>query len=534
MGSNLLYFGDNLEILRRYIKDESVDLIYLDPPFNSHANYNVLFKEKSGTRSAAQIHAFEDTWEWGIDAERTFDELARAGGKVAETLIAFRRFLGTNDMLAYLVMMAPRLVELRRVLRPSGSIYLHCDPSASHFLKVLMDAVFGVRFFRNEIIWQRTSSHNDGLKWMAVHDTILHYARGTKPTWNPTFTAHNRTYVDQFYRYTDEGGRYRLHEIIRTASMGPRPNLAYEYKGYTPQWGWRMVRPKVEALDRDGRIWWSRTGRPYLKRYLAEQKGTPIKSVITDVPPVGAQAAERLGYPTQKPVALLERIVSASSNEGDVVLDPFCGCGTTIAAAQKLGRRWIGIDVTHLAINLMKRRLKPTGCDFKVVGEPTDLSGARALAKQDPYQFQWWALDLVDARPADEKKGADKGIDGRLAFVDDKANPEYKQVVISVKSGHVTALHIRDLRGVVDRENAAIGLFISLEDATGPMKTEAATAGFYQSPLREKGYPRLQLLTVGELLSGTKPDLPPSLDPDATFKRAPKPRRKLKQSKLDV
>jgi site-specific DNA-methyltransferase (adenine-specific) len=553
---NLLYYGDNLEVMRLHIKDETVDLVYLDPPFNSNTNYNVLFAEKDGSKAASQIRAFSDTWTWNQESESVFAEMVTAGGKVSDCLQAFRTFLGECDMLAYLVMMAPRLVELRRVMKPTASIYLHCDPTASHYLKILMDAVFGPANFQNEIIWKRTSSHNDTMRWAQIHDTILFYAaRGF--TWNPVFLAHDPEYVENFYRFTDERGRYRLHEIIRTASMGPRPNLSYDYKGYKPEWGWRMVRDKVEALDRDERIVWSKTGRPYLKRYLHEQEGTPISSIIVDIPPLSGAAAERLGYPTQKPVTLLERIINASSNPGEVVLDPFCGCGTTIAAAQALGRSWIGIDITHLAITLIKQRLKDSfGIEdtavstpsekksktakvaethaeyedarkkaFRVVGEPTSVPDAEELAKSDPYQFQWWALGLVGARPVEQKKGADKGIDGRIIFQGDKPGT-FENVILSVKARKTGSAHIRDLKGVLEREKAAIGVLISMQEPTSAMKTEAVTAGFYESTSWNRKYPKIQLLTVQELLNGKKIEMPPIKQLSVTFKAAPKAKSK--------
>lgn len=503
--------------------DESVDLVYLDPPFNSNANYNVLFAEKSGRQAAAQIKAFEDTWRWDEGAARAYQEVVESGHvRVSQVMQAFRTFLGDTDMLAYLAMMAPRLIELRRVMKPAASIYLHCDSTASHYLKLLLDAVFGPRAFRNEIIWQRTSSHNDSKKWAQISDTLLFYA-GDGFTWNASYLAHDPKYVENFYRFSDERGRYRLHEIIRTASMGPRPNLAYEYKGYTPEWGWRMIRPKVEALDSEDRITWSSTGRPYLKRYLEEQEGTPISSIITDIPPLSHAAAERLGYPTQKPEALLERIIGASCNDGDVVLDPFCGCGTTIAAAQKLGRRWIGIDITHLAIGLIRHRLRDSYGEhieetYKIIGEPVDVSGATDLAGSDPYQFQWWALGLVGARPAEGKKGADQGIDGRIYF--HEGDGKTRQVILSVKAGKLHAPYVRDLRGVVDREKAAIGVLLTLDEPTKPMRTEAASAGFYTSPWG--AHPKLQIITVGELLEGKRIDMPPIRQTSVTYKRAPK------------
>lgn len=525
MPTNALYYGDNLDVLRQHIPDESVDLVYLDPPFNSNATYNVLFAERNGSQNTAQIKAFQDTWHWDESAAATYHQTVRAGGHVSAALHAFSQLLGTSDMMAYLTMMAPRLVELRRVLKPTGSIYLHCDPTASHYLKVLMDAVFGPTCFRNEIVWQRTSSHSDSKKWASVHDTILYYAKGPSPTWCPVYTEHNPDYVASFYRYEDERGRYRLDHITRSASMGPRPNLSYEYKGYRPEWGWRVVRAKLEALGQDNRLSWSTSGRPYLKRYLAEQKGTPIKSVITDIPPIGAQAAERLGYPTQKPEALLERIIRASSNEGDTVLDPFCGCGTAIAVAQRLNRSWIGIDITHLAIGLIKRRLHDAFGDqahYQVIGEPVSLSDAQALADQDPYQFQWWALGLVGARPVEGRKGADQGIDGRI-YLSPGASTDVWQIILSVKSGHTTSSHLRDLLGVLDREHAQIGVLITLHEPTSAMRTEAATAGFWTSPWGD--HPRLQILTIAELLAGKRIHCPPPEQLNQTFKTAPKARR---------
>ncbi len=580
-----LYYGDNLEILRRYLKDETVDLVYLDPPFNSAQNYNAFFQEKDGSAAASQIHAFEDTWHWDIETKREFEKVVdNASERVRKVMLAFYEFLGGNDMMAYLTMMSSRLVELRRVLKPTGSLYLHCDPTASHYLKLLCDAILGKENFRNEIIWQRTSSHNDSKKWMDVHDVLLYYAKSDDCLWNPTFTEHDPDYVKAFYRYEDKRGVYRLDHIIRSKTMGPRPNLSYEYKGYKPDWGWRTVREKLEALDKDNRIQWSDSGRPYLKRYLAEQKGTPIKTVITDIPPVGAMAQERMHYPTQKPVALLERIIQASSNPGDVVLDPFCGCGTTIDAAEKLGRDWIGIDVTQLAISLIENRLQDTyGRRMKfvsgtapecarpraqrhetadsrqeiastgdkadlaaagdgrtpgdtslvrIIGEPTTPNEAATLAEDDKYQFQWWALGLVGARPVEQKKGADHGIDGKILFRDDPKAAKPEQIIIQVKGGKTGVKDVRDLRGVLDREKAAIGILISLQPATGPMETEAASAGFYEHKTNRQKYPRLQLRTVKELMEGKGIERPSTVAAtDETFKKAPESKKRQHEQK---
>jgi DNA modification methylase len=526
---NTLYYGDNLDILKRYIPDESVDLVYLDPPFNSAQNYNVLFKEKDGSRAASQIRAFEDTWTWDQEDEAVFADIVMKGGKVADCLQAFRAFIGPCDMLAYLVMMAPRLVELRRVMKPTASIYLHCDPTASHYLKMLMDAVFGPANFRTEIIWKRSSAHSDAKQGRKqhgrIHDVILFYTRSDEWNWNHFFTPYEEEYVKTNYRYIDEGTGRRFKSTDLSAAK-PGGDTEYIWEGKKPPHGryWAYSKANMEKFVAEGRLYYTKSGIPRLKQYLDEMPGVMLQDVWTDIGPISSQAAERLGYPTQKPEALLERIIKASSNEGDLVLDPFCGCGTTIAAAQKLNRRWIGIDVTHLSITLMKTRLTDAFGDkvsFKVIGEPTSIPDAEALAASDPYQFQFWALGLVGARPIDEKKGADKGIDGKIIFQGDTVG-KFEQVIISVKAGHTGRDHIHSLRGVVDREQAAIGVLISMLDPTGPMKEEAVTAGFFESKTWGKKYPKIQLLTIADLLAGKKIDMPPIKQVDATFKRAEK------------
>lgn len=526
MTENALYYGDNLDVLRRHIKDESVDLVYLDPPFNSAANYNVLFAAKDGIESAAQIQAFEDTWRWDESAAREFQETVERGGSVADVLLAFRTFLGTNDMLAYLAMMAPRLVELRRVLKPTGSLYLHCDPTASHYLKLLLDAVFGAEQFRNEIIWKRTSTvkgnFGQGSKiWPRVTDTLLFYSRSDSYRFNPQFAPYSEEYTEGAYRFVEEGTgrRYRLVSMIGPGGAA-KGNPEYEVMGVKRFW--RYSREKMSQLIEQGLVVQSAPGRvPNRKYYLDEGKGVPIQSLWDDIGNLQASDAERLGYPTQKPVALLDRIIGASTEEGDVVLDPFCGCGTAIASAQSLGRAWIGIDITHLAIGLIKTRLRDafgSTAIFKVLGEPTTAEDAAALAESDKYQFQWWALGLVGARPVEQKKGADKGIDGRLYFHDGSGST--RQVIFSVKGGHLKATDVRDLRGVVDREKAEIGVLLSFEEPTKPMRTEAASAGFFKSAWGD--HPRLQILTVAQLLDGARVDMPQTAGTNRTFKQAPK------------
>ncbi len=524
---NSLYYGDNLDILREYIPDESVDLIYLDPPFNSNRNYNVLFKDESGTDSEAQIIAFEDTWHWNEAAVQTYNELReQSPDHIVKMIESLHDFIGTNQMMAYLVMMAARLVELHRVLKPVGSLYLHCDPTASHYLKIILDTIFGLKSFRNEIIWQRTNAKGNAFTRFATnHDTILRYVKTDRAIWNPQYAAHDPEYVENFYRYIEPetGRRYSLDNLANPNKE--RPNLTYEFLGVTRVWRWTQDR--MQEAYKQGLIVQSHPGTvPRLKRYLDEQEGNPIGDVWIDIPPVQSQSKELLGYPTQKPLALLERIVQASSNPGDIVLDPFCGCGTAIAAAQKLGRNWIGIDITHLSIALQKYRLQEmfSNCKFKVVGEPQDIGAARQLAQDDRYQFQWWALSLVRAKPLGGqegsktgKKGSDKGIDGVITFIDD-AYEKSKRVLVQVKSGHVKSGDVRDLRGTVERENAAIGVFITLEPPSKDMITEAVSAGSYESPYWGK-CPRIQILTIADLLKGAKINMPPA---HGTFKQAQK------------
>lgn len=529
---NTLYYGDNLEILREYIKDESIDLIYLDPPFNSNRSYNVLFKDESGASSDAQIAAFDDSWHWGETAERTYQDLVQnAPMDVARMIGALREFVGANQMMAYLVMMAARLVELHRVLKPTGSLYLHCDPTASHYLKILLDMIFGVENFINEVVWRRQNAKGLAFtRFASNHDILLYYAKSIKHKWNAQYKPHDPNYLNSFYKYRDatSGRVYRLADL--TNPNKDRPNLTYEFLGVTRVWRW--TRDRMQKAYEDGLIVQTKPGSvPQLKRFLDEQEGTPIDDIWDDLSPIQAQAAERLGYPTQKPLALLERIIAASSNPGDVVLDPFSGCGTCIDAAQSLGRQWVGIDITHLAIAMHKARLKDRfgfepGRDYAVVGEPQDLDGARQLARDDRYQFQWWALSLIEARPLGGdggktgKKGSDRGVDGAINFIEERG--QVRRALVQVKSGHVKAGDIRDLVGTLDREGAQIGVFLTLETPSREMVSEAASAGFYHSDLWQKDYPRVQILTVEELLNGAEVKIPPTPAGYEAFKKAGK------------
>jgi DNA modification methylase len=519
--TNVLYYGDNLDILRKYIPDASIDLVYLDPPFNSNRDYNVIFKDESGRGSDAQLLAFEDTWHWGPGVDSTYRYLTntalhhgRVPDSVSAVVGALRQGLGTNQMTAYLVEMAVRLVELYRVLKPSGSLYLHCDPTASHYLKLLLDAIFGPENFKNEVIWKRTSAHSSAKRYGPVHDVLLFFGKSDAMHWVGGDQPYDPDYVAK--RFT-RGGDRPWKDADLTGSGVRHGETGLEWRGFNPtllgrHWGYPPS--ELDRLDAAGLIYWPKTSGkwPRLKRYLDESRGVPLQDVWTDIAPVNSQAKERLGWDTQKPLALLERVVLASSDVDSVVLDPFCGCGTALVASQKLGRRWIGIDVTHLSIAVMRARLRdsfPELDEVRVIGQPTEVEGARMLAKQsldDRYEFQYWALSLVDAQPIDRKKGADAGIDGRITFTD--AGGQIRPVLVSVKSGHVNVAQVRDLVGTMKREAAPLGLFVTLEPPSKPMLAEAVAAGTFQSELSNRTYPAVQILTIESLLGGAKPQLP--------------------------
>lgn len=513
MKTNVLYFGNNLSVLRERIGGETVDLCYCDPPFNSNRNYFVLFKDRTGKDSTAQEEAFADTWTWTEEAEAVYKELIVAcpNRDLATTVEALRAFLKESAMMAYLVAMAIRLFEIHRVLKPSGSFYLHADPVASHYLKILLDVIFGPENFRNEITWKRTSVHSDAKhKWADVADIILYYAKSKAAPFYPQYVAHSASYVQDFYRSDDGDGRgpYALDNM---ASPNPRHNLMYPWLEFPhPAKGWRYSKETMQRLHDEGRINYPRrhdgtpdlTKRPRLKRYLNEQEGTIVPNVWTDIPPVQSKG-ESLGYPTQKPLALLERIISASSRPGDVVLDCYCGCGTTVTAAHKLHRQWIGIDITAVAVAVIKSRLENSFDDLKgkvqVEGFPSDFEGARQLFEMDPYRFQVWANTLIDAYPL-TKKGADGGIDGWLNFFDLDDTPQ--RAVVQVKGGKVQVGLIRDFCHVVTREKAVLGFFICLSDVTEPMRKEAMKEGFWTDAGR-RDFPKIQILSVADLLART-------------------------------
>lgn len=528
---NALYYGDNLAVLRESIATDSVDLIYLDPPFNSNANYNVLFKAPSGEQSAAQIEAFEDTWHWNESAERAFDEVVTGAHSDASIMLrAMRSALGENDMMAYLAMMAVRLTELYRVLKETGSLFLHCDPTASHYLRVILDALMGADKFRNEIIWKRTGSHNSAKRFGPVHDVILYYVKSDRAVWNKQRQPYDESYKLKFGKI--DAARSEGFQDVALTGPGTRQGpsgkawrgfdptsqgrhwqpASYLYEKYEEKTGKSLAdipfEERLDELDRIGFIYWPRNnGFPRYKQFLSDSPGMAIPDVWTDLDAINSQAQERLHYPTQKPIALLDRILSAASNPNDIVLDPFCGCGTTIHSAQKLGRQWVGIDVTHLAVALIERRLKEAfpGIVYEVHGVPVDHAGARDLAERDKYEFQKWIAAMVGAQPyKGGKKGMDRGIDGYLHFRDADKKPQI--AIVSVKGGSIKSGDVRDLKGTMEREKAALGLFLSLNPPTREMEKEAASTGIYETGGLK--VPRLQILTAAQILDGRRPQLP--------------------------
>lgn len=526
MEKNQLYFGDNLEVLRKYVADESVDLVYLDPPFNSNRNYSVIFaKNGQEEDSAAQIEAFEDTWHWThVTEEQYADFVQTAPGSVADALVAFRTLLGENDAMAYLVNMAPRLLELHRVLRAGGTLYLHCDPTMSHYLKVLLDAIFDARNFRNEVIWKRTSAHNRVTRFGPVHDVILAAAKGQPVTWNPVYQEYDQGYVEKNFRNVDAGGRRYSHSDLTSAN----PGSEYVWKGRQnprPRY-WGVSEDTMRELDEAGRLHYTSSNLPRKKFYLDESPGMAAQDVWTDIPPLSATSAERLGYPTQKPLALLERIIAASSKTGDVVLDPFCGCGTTVDAAQKLGRRWIGIDITYISIDLIIKRLQHTYGDevrqtFSVSGIPYDLAAAQAMFDRNAFEFERWAATLVGAQP-NQKQVGDRGIDGVGRFLLD-ARGGVGRILVSVKGGKtLTPWMVRDLAGTVEREKAEMGILVTLAPATRGVREAIDHGGTWTHPANGQVFPKLQHVTVQQLLKGEQPQRPTMLRPYIEAKRQSK------------
>lgn len=547
---NKLYFGNNLPVLAQHVESASVDLVYLDPPFNSKAEYNVLYETPANQRETAQRSVFNDSWHWEEEAQACFEYVVAHGGASAAILNALRSALGRSDTMAYLAMMSARLLEIRRVLKPTGSLYLHCDPTASHYLKIILDAIYGPKNFRNEVVWKRTGAHGRAKRWGPIHDVLLFYTMSDKYTWNRTYQEYDDAYLDGHYNKKDKRGVFQDISLtgpgrrIDASSGAPwkdtdptsggrhwelPPDRALPEWFVFPQGYAQMnVQDRLDVLDDAELIYWPPRGKvPRFKRYLAVGKGTPIQDIITDIPPVNAASNERIGFPTQKPVALLRRIIEASSNAGDVVLDPFCGCGTTIHAAAQMNRNWVGIDVSYYGIRLIDRRVITNfgpKYPLEITGIPADLASAEALADTAPYGFQQWAVDELGCQMwNDGKKGADGGIDGEMWFFAGPGSPG--RLLVQVKAGRKTTVApVREFRRVLDREQAQMGVFVTRSNPTAEMRQEAADAGVFR--IGSATYQRLTLVSMEAWFAGQRPRLPTpiplQIPQDRTKAKAPK------------
>jgi DNA modification methylase len=528
---NKLYFGDNLDVLRA-MPAEVIDLVYLDPPFNSNVDYSLLYGTKRGGPSQAQSRAFEDTWRWGPESQRALEETAQRHADAGALLDSFQKVFRDSNMMAYVAMMAVRLIELHRVLKPTGSLYLHCDPTASHYLKTLLDTIFGPTRFLNELIWRRSNAHNFKTRfWPRQHDTLLLYSKGDRFTLNPVYQPYG---PEQLKRYRpDENGRLYTGQDMTVSLV--RRLRQFQWRGVKPppHRSWGASKEQLEAWFAEGRILLKKDGKPRfdgLKVYLDETKGKQIGSVWTDIERISNTAAERLGYPTQKPLSLLERIIQASSNPNDVVLDPFCGCGTAVEAAEKLGRKWIGIDITYLAIHVIETRLKRVfgskiSDKYRLNGRPKDVESAQALAARDWLEFQKWAVFTVGGLPKD-RPGADGGIDGVVRY--HRVGIEQpNRAIVSVKGGtHVGVDAIHKLKSVVTREKAEVGALICIDAPTAAMVKEAASEGDVGP--RSKRVPRIQIITIDMLFEREPLQLPGMIDLPEVGRAAPThtPRKK--------
>jgi len=531
---NRLIYGDNLTIMQEVIPKESIDLIYLDPPFNSNRNYNLMYRNLTGQPIPEQVDAFCDTWTMDEHKEalaKNIPIILHENGIDAAYMDMWRFWINAlrkvnEPLLAYLIYMTPRLCSMKSLLKKTGSIYLHCDPTASHYIKCMMDGIFGQDNFRNEIVWKRRTGSSSAVhkpnRFGSVTDTILYYTMSDKHIFNPQYSFSDpryKKYIEEKFVYKDDNGRLYRNDNLTNPIYSQ--TLIYEYKGFKPpEKGWAISKEKMEKWDKEGRLSFPTKpdGRIQRRRYLDELKGKPIQSLWDDIAPVNSQAKDRLGYPTQKPIDLLKRIILTSTNEGDTVFDPFCGCGTTIYAAQATKRNWIGCDIAILAVNLVSKTLQERykladGHSFKIEGIPNSMESAQHLADHDKYQFQNWIVERIGGFPT-LKKAGDKGVDGRLYF---ETKNGLKEMVLSVKAGKIQPTDIRDLRGVLEREaNAEMAGFLCMQEPTKAMIQEGASAGLYEYAGNQ--YPRLQILTARQILEdkqlfktptriGTKVDL---------------------------
>jgi DNA modification methylase len=542
---NQLYFGDNLDILKDLYRQHPqglIDLIYIDPPFNSKRNYNVLFESVDLKDSTAQKEAFADTWT-NISYMDMLNELS-------DLDISLYRFLQNLDntniskgAISYLVTMAIRLWYMHRLLKPTGSFYLHCDPTMSHYLKVLCDLIFGERNFRNEIIWKRAETvkgnFGQGSKNFDPNtDTILFYAKSSNSTFNQPFKAYSNEYIKSFFKYTEpETGR--IYRLISMTAPGDAAKGNPEYEVMGIKRFWRYSQKRMQELIEKGMVVQTKLGNvPQRKQYLDEGLGVPIQTFWDDIKALAAQDAERLGFPTQKPEALMERIIKASSNEGDLVADFFCGCGTTIAVAERLKRKWLGVDISHLSVKLISKRLTDSyGEDiiltYEIHGFPKDIASARELAnevKGGRLEFEDWIIEVLLHGIMNERRN-EMGFDGYRTFT---INGKKYIVMIEVKSGNASPSQLNHFIKTVEDKQGAIGVFVCFADQiTRNMQVIAKKEGLFVDDYNNTYGDKIQVISVEDLLEGKRPMIPQSKY--ETFKKAEKKQNKVDtQSRLDL
>jgi DNA modification methylase len=531
---NKLYFGDNLDILKSLYRENPkgfIDLIYIDPPFNSKRNYNVLFEAVELSDTKAQKEAFADTWS-NVSYMDTLNEILELNKNIYDFLKALDKISSSKASVSYLTIMTIRIIYMHRLLNDTGSFYLHCDPTMSHYLKMVCDFIFGGNNFRNEIIWKRSTPHATATKKFPVsNDIIYFYTKTDNYSWNKLYGDYREGYVEKYYSFEENGRKFQPTSLLGHHGV----NKIYEWKGMEKPW--RYPKHKLDELEKEGLIYFPpKGGVPRFKRFLDEQKGNLVESIWIDIPPVNSQAQERLGYPTQKPEALMERIIKASSNEGDLVADFFCGCGTTVTAAQRLKRQWIGVDISHLAVKLMANRLvnafgKEIQGTFVISGFPKDIDSAKELAENTHggrLKFEEWIVEVMLHGVLNDNR-TQMGYDGYFTF-DVQGD---KQIgMIEVKSGSATPNQLNHFIKTVDSKGGHIGVFVCFDSQIkNSMRKIAKEEGFYNEELFGHHYPKIQIISVEQLLNGEMINIPVSTK--TTFKVAPKEIVVSKQGKLD-
>lgn len=519
--SKTLFYGDNLDVMRKYIKDETVDLCYIDPPFNSKRNYNQIYNNIGG-EDRAQAQAFIDTWVWDQDAAEGFLELqandmGRFTPQAVDLITGLEKVLKKGSMLAYLVSMTIRITEIHRVLKSTGSFYLHCDPTASHYLKLVLDAIFVPNGgdYKNEIVWQRTNARSTTGCWPRLHDVLFYYTKGALDRFQPTVVPADQGKLPHTLITGPDGRKYQTYELT-APGLTQSGESGKPWRGFSPAAmgrHWANTQTTMNEWDDLGLIHWPKGGGFPRRRaeqvFVAENRMVTVGDVWTDIDRINQTAKERLGYPTQKPESLLERIITASTSEGDMILDAYCGCGTTVAVAERLKRNWIGIDITYQSISLIMRRLeqqygKAVLDTITLNGIPQDIASARALAlKRDDRvrkEFEMWAvLTYTNNRAViNSKKGGDKGIDGTAYFL--TGTSENAKMVFQVKSGTVGRGDIAKLNNDRAREGAEIGILLTLQPPTQGMREEASAADQYTHVLMDQSYPRIQIVTIAQIV----------------------------------